>query len=266
MGIQFAKAGFGGGGKQKGGGSKQQQQNPTQQASLEPALRLSDIRDGQIWLSDLPHERDIPLLKSKGITHVLNVTHLPESTSEVRINFESRLCFSSTDAHLFVSILTLFFHHYFCLSSLVVLDTDFCFFQSIQISEHTHHRPRPCSDQRSLPRGSQIPWYLCVGPSFIRAFVLGLTNINPWKDEAIDGSPQGAVLVHCEAGVSRSATIVISYFMYKYEMTLPEAYKSVLAKRPVIRPNFGEYTPANASLPLKIDLSPLYHGFECMFV
>ena len=47
------------------------------------------------------------------------------------------------------------------------------------------------------------------------------------------------VLVHCGAGVSRSATIVIAYIMWKYRMTFDDALLYVLEKRHVAWPNSG---------------------------
>ncbi|GJQ86525.1 hypothetical protein Trydic_g10425 [Trypoxylus dichotomus] len=47
------------------------------------------------------------------------------------------------------------------------------------------------------------------------------------------------VLVHCVAGVSRSATFCIAYLMKYHRMTLLEAYNHVKLKRPMIRPNCG---------------------------
>ena len=49
----------------------------------------------------------------------------------------------------------------------------------------------------------------------------------------------GRVLVHCYAGVSRSATIVISYLMKEHGMTLPAATQLVRSKRWFINPNRG---------------------------
>jgi len=48
-----------------------------------------------------------------------------------------------------------------------------------------------------------------------------------------------SVLVHCNAGISRSATIVISYLMHREKMSLREALAWVKARRKVISPNFG---------------------------
>ena len=47
------------------------------------------------------------------------------------------------------------------------------------------------------------------------------------------------ILVHCAAGVSRSATIVISYLMHKKGMSMEEAYAFVQKKRQFINPNKG---------------------------
>ncbi|RUS83284.1 hypothetical protein EGW08_008964 [Elysia chlorotica] len=65
-----------------------------------------------------------------------------------------------------------------------------------------------------------------------------------WFPELIDfiesvSSQQGRVLVHCRAGVSRSATVCIAYIMQKQGLSLDSAYEFVKSKRPVIDPNIN---------------------------
>ena len=47
------------------------------------------------------------------------------------------------------------------------------------------------------------------------------------------------VLIHCRAGVSRSATLVIAYVMRHLRMTLREALIYVRSRRPIVCPNRG---------------------------
>ena len=49
----------------------------------------------------------------------------------------------------------------------------------------------------------------------------------------------GDTLVVCTAGVSRSATICISWLMWKHGKSLSEAFGMVKRARPLIRPNNG---------------------------
>ena len=50
---------------------------------------------------------------------------------------------------------------------------------------------------------------------------------------------KGRVLVHCQAGISRSATICLAYLISRYRLRLDEAYEYVKKRRSVISPNFN---------------------------
>lgn len=50
------------------------------------------------------------------------------------------------------------------------------------------------------------------------------------------------VLIHCRAGVSRSASVVIAYIMYSYNLDYKSAYIFVKNQRDVVKPNKGFLT------------------------
>lgn len=54
-----------------------------------------------------------------------------------------------------------------------------------------------------------------------------------------EGISRGGVLVHCHAGVSRSASVVIAYLMQENHMDFQSAFAFASKRRPVIFPNMG---------------------------
>jgi len=54
-----------------------------------------------------------------------------------------------------------------------------------------------------------------------------------------EGFNEGAVLVHCRQGVSRSSSIVIAYLIISKNMTLQKSFELVKSKRSIICPNSG---------------------------
>ncbi|KAM4819548.1 dual specificity protein phosphatase 1 [Thomomys bottae] len=69
-------------------------------------------------------------------------------------------------------------------------------------------------------------------------------DISIWFNEAIDfidsiKNAGGRVFVHCQAGISRSATICLAYLMRTNRVKLDEAFEFVKQRRSVISPNFS---------------------------
>lgn len=52
-------------------------------------------------------------------------------------------------------------------------------------------------------------------------------------------SSDANILVHCRSGVSRSASLVISYLIHHYRLTAVDAYYYVKKRRPCVLPNLG---------------------------
>ena len=72
----------------------------------------------------------------------------------------------------------------------------------------------------------------------------GYQNLRQYFDEAfdfIDAARRrgGAVLIHCQAGVSRSPTIAVAYLIKHWPMSMVEAYRFVKARRSIISPNLN---------------------------
>ncbi|MEM6926702.1 MAG: dual specificity protein phosphatase [Myxococcota bacterium] len=67
-----------------------------------------------------------------------------------------------------------------------------------------------------------------------------LTPAFPTFFADLDGLDRGArLLVHCEVGVSRSATLAIAHVMRSTGQRFDEAFRTVQARRPHILPNIG---------------------------
>nr|XP_020738368.1 dual specificity protein phosphatase 16 [Odocoileus virginianus texanus] len=75
-------------------------------------------------------------------------------------------------------------------------------------------------------------------------------KILPWLDKSVDfiekaKASNGCVLVHCLAGISRSATIAIAYIMKRMDMSLDEAYSTAADDGPLIQALNGLHLPSD---------------------
>jgi len=63
------------------------------------------------------------------------------------------------------------------------------------------------------------------------------TRVLRFIDDAIQQS--GRVLVHCQYGISRSASLVIAYLMWSQKISFLDAFRSVKSVRDIVQPNPG---------------------------
>jgi dual specificity MAP kinase phosphatase len=72
----------------------------------------------------------------------------------------------------------------------------------------------------------------------------GSQNLRQYFAEAIDfidaaRASKGRVLVHCQAGVSRSPTIVLAYLIARSQLSLSDAFTLVKDRRSIVAPNIN---------------------------
>jgi atypical dual specificity phosphatase len=104
----------------------------------------------------------------------------------------------------------------------------------LNVAEHEHNPPEYCGDSTGSTFESK----------HISILDLPEVKITEYFDECfafINSALQagGRILVHCMAGVSRSAAIVIGYLMKNNSMNFETAYCHVKSKRPSVQPNSG---------------------------
>ena len=64
-----------------------------------------------------------------------------------------------------------------------------------------------------------------------------INEVNTFIDNAIKS--KGKVLVHCQMGISRSSSFIISYLMKTYNCSFDKVYDFVKNKRSTVYPNIG---------------------------
>jgi protein-tyrosine phosphatase len=85
-----------------------------------------------------------------------------------------------------------------------------------------------------------IPLYDDPEADLLAAYTMAAPFINQARRTTTDDNTTGgAVLVHCFAGQSRSAALIIAHLMCEENMSLEEAYVTVKMARNSIKPNSG---------------------------
>ncbi|KAK0046021.1 dual specificity protein phosphatase 12 [Biomphalaria pfeifferi] len=117
-----------------------------------------------------------------------------------------------------------------------------------------------------------LPEILTSKYSYKHVFALDLYDFNLldlfpecflFIDQAREG--RGTVLVHCQAGISRSSTVVAAYLMQKHLVTKDKALEIIAAVRHFIRPNdgFQEQLQLFENMGCRIDKShPEYRAYQ----
>ncbi|MBO6938233.1 MAG: dual specificity protein phosphatase family protein [Deltaproteobacteria bacterium] len=67
----------------------------------------------------------------------------------------------------------------------------------------------------------------------------GFPDVFRFVESAREGDPEARVLVHCEVGVSRSATLVTALMMKRERLRFFDAFSAVRERRAQVLPNIG---------------------------
>ena len=86
--------------------------------------------------------------------------------------------------------------------------------------------------------GGALPELLTDGLHFLLLSFSLSPSPPPRPPDSVKES-SGRVLVHCQAGISRSATICLAYLMMRKRVRLDEAFEFVRQRRSIISPNFS---------------------------
>jgi hypothetical protein len=89
--------------------------------------------------------------------------------------------------------------------------------------------------------GSNISVYLDGATYFMNCILTSPATmpIRGGSEDEDESKKGGSVLVHCEQGISRSATVVIAYLMRYHNMPIDEAYGVCKTRRHKVNPNQG---------------------------
>ena len=65
------------------------------------------------------------------------------------------------------------------------------------------------------------------------------SRLHEAADFIYESLKKGNLLIHCSAGISRSTTCLIAYYIKYRNMSFDDALALIKRNRPIVRPNFG---------------------------
>ncbi len=102
---------------------------------------------------------------------------------------------------------------------------------------HVHILSVTSMEVLMLDRAQDVMW-ICANDISHQDLLSHFPNACTYLDECI-AQDDHIALVHCEAGISRSSTIVAAYLIWKYDLTVDEALIAIRIHRACICPNHG---------------------------
>ncbi|KAH7636647.1 dual specificity protein phosphatase 10-like [Dermatophagoides farinae] len=186
-----------------------------------------------LYLGNERNANDVKRLDELSISYVLNVTSQPSSTTT---NDHSKVAGNVNESFSYQS-------SHDDSSSQFHSQSNHCDRKNKNIDNTTNYEEPECYESDSakhLPSSKTMNRFY----KWLPASDNYQQNLKQYFEEAfqfIDEARQKGhrVLVHCQAGISRSATITIAYIMRHLYMTLSEAYSYVKSRRPIISPNLN---------------------------
>lgn len=88
---------------------------------------------------------------------------------------------------------------------------------------------------------NELSWHKSKDFKYMRIKILDLPNspIHSYFLSSFNFINNSPTLVHCLHGISRSATICISYLMKSCNLSFQQAFNILKSIRPIINPNYG---------------------------
>ena len=191
------------------------------------------IKDG-LFLGNMSQAQNCIIINKLQITHILNCTPAPnyfeinKNKCQIDKNINIKYCQIKLHDSVDCDIIKYFD------SAIEFIESALCNYKK-QINKNSVHMSK--FDNRNINYGYRNR-YSTKNDNNINIVKKNDTNSNDNNNNS-NNNNNNKVLVHCQAGVSRSATIVIAYLMKTCNMNFEQSLSFVKLQRSVIDPNNG---------------------------